>query len=240
MAATIDQPREAAFDAEAARGYDDSIRTGVPGYDLLHELTVALLRVDLGEEARVLCVGAGTGEEIVRLGAANPRWRVVGADPSLEMLAVAERRVAAAGLGARVELRAVYADELPAAERFDAATLLLVMHFLPDDGAKLALLRSVAERLVPGAPLVLADLHGDRTTMEFQRLEAAWRRRLLDLGQKPADVDQMLRRVAEHVHFVPAARLAALLAEVGFEEPVPFFRGLLFGGWVARRAGKAD
>lgn len=236
MAATTDQPRGTAFDADAARGYDASIRDNVPGYDALHELTVSLLRAELGAKARVLCVGAGTGEEIVRLGAASPGWRLVGVDPSPEMLATAERRVAAAGLAARVDLRAAYAHELPAEERFDGATLLLVMHFLADDGAKLALLRSVAERLAPGAPLVLADLHGDPGTDGFRRLEAAWRRRLLDRGMPPGDVDGMLRRVAESVAFVPAERIAALLGEAGFEEAVSFFRGLLFGGWVARRA----
>ena len=76
------------------------------------------------------------------------------------MLAHAERKVAEHGLNGRVRLYPSMVAELPKFEPFDVATLLLVLHFLEDDGSKLGLLRDIAEHLKPGAPLVLGDLFG--------------------------------------------------------------------------------
>jgi tRNA (cmo5U34)-methyltransferase len=224
------------FDEERARNYERSIRTAGLGYDLLHDLTAALLCSVLGERAHLLVVGAGGGEEIVRLGDRHPGWRFSGVDSSPPMLAIARKRVTAAGLADRVTLLAGHVADLPSDELFAAATLLLVMHFLPDDGAKLALLRETARRLQPGAPLVLADLHGDLTSGAGQRLSAAWRERQRTHGMSTDDITEMFRQLTAHVYFVPTTRINALLREAGFGDITPFFQALLFGGWIARAA----
>jgi len=231
-------PEPTAFDAESAAGYDRQIRTGVVGYDALHDAAAAVLGAELGAVARLLVVGAGTGEEVARLGRDRPGWRFVGVDPSPPMLAIARRRAAEAGVGERAEFVEGVVADVATDRPFNAATLLLVMHFLPDDGAKLGILRGIGERLRPGAPLLLADLHGDPASASFATLLAAWRQRMLDAGTAPADVATMFERIREHVFFVPEARIAELLGEAGFGEPLPFWRGLLFGGWLARRAGR--
>lgn len=69
----------------------------------------------------------------------------------------------------RVQLYRGYVDSLPEAKIYDAATLLLVMHFIPDDGSKLLLLQNIAKRLRSGATFVLADLHGDRAHHNFKK-----------------------------------------------------------------------
>ncbi|MBA3417081.1 MAG: class I SAM-dependent methyltransferase [Chloroflexia bacterium] len=224
------------FDAEGAARYDARVRTGIPGYDALHDCTAALLRSELGGNSRLLIAGVGTGEEVVRLGPPNPGWRFVGVDPSPAMLTIARGRVAEAGMADRTDLVEGTVADLPADPPYDAATLLLVMHFLLDVGAKLGVLRDIAARLRPGAPLLLADLHGDPAGAPFALLLAAWRRRILDSGADPADVATSFGRIREDIAFVPEARIAALLAEAGFGLPLPFWRGLLFGGWLARRA----
>ena len=55
-------PNTPQHDFTAGAGdYERRIRTLVPGYDTLHELSAAVLRAQLPDAARVLCVGAGTG-----------------------------------------------------------------------------------------------------------------------------------------------------------------------------------
>ncbi len=50
---------------------------------------------------------------------------------------------------------------------FDAATALLEMHFLPDDGEKLDFLKAIHNRLKRGAKLILADGCFDKNSAEF-------------------------------------------------------------------------
>ena len=152
---------EALAAAEHAASYDDDVRAAIPGYEVLHETAAALLHNALSEQARILLVGVGTGEEILRLAPDHPGWRITAVDPAAAMVDVARAKVDTAALNDRVELRVGGVDDVPATERFDAATLILVQHFLPDDGAKLAMVRAIADRLEPGGLLFLAAMYGD-------------------------------------------------------------------------------
>lgn len=53
------------FDEDRARRYDHMARQTLPGYEELHNMTSSLLGVELGDNAHVLVVGAGTGMEIL-------------------------------------------------------------------------------------------------------------------------------------------------------------------------------
>ena len=231
---------EERFDAERAGKYDEGIRMSVPGYEALHDMAHSLLRLELEERARLLIAGAGTGAEILSLGAREPGWSFTGVDPSPDMIAVASRRATESGLADRTDLRVGYVRDLPAsAVPYDAATAILVMHFLPDDGHKIEFLQGISARLRPGAPLVLADLCGDPASARFSRFLAAWRLRQLALGIEEKDVEEKLRDLRSVVRFVPEERIVALVREAGFDGVERFYGALLFGGWVARRSRDA-
>jgi len=227
------------FAAEKAQAYDRRIRDAIPGYEALHVLACAVVAETTGGHGRALVAGAGTGAECVALAQACPRLAIVGVDPAPEMLAVAERKVAEHDLVARVRLMPGTAADLPEFEKFDAATLLLVLHFLKDDGAKAALLSDIARRLKPGAPLVLADLFGPGWDEAGQaRLRVWWEHLQLAAGFDEAEVAKGLAHVDRDIHAVEESRLAELLAAAGFEPPQRFFQALCFGGWLTRRQEK--
>ena len=136
--------------------YDLAAQRVNPGYGLALELVTALLRAHSPADTEILVVGAGGGMEVQTFGAAEPGWRLTGVDPSADMLALA-RAKAAAGLDERARLVQGTLDDLAPAARFDAATAMFVLMHLPDDGAKLHLLRGVARRFKLGAPLLLID-----------------------------------------------------------------------------------
>jgi ArsR family transcriptional regulator len=122
-----------------------------------------------GRLGRVLDLGTGTGRMLTLLG---PRAeRCVGIDLSQQMLNVARRHVAEAGLG-RVELRHgdILATGLPDGEA-DRVVVHQVLHYLADPGAALA---EAARLLKPGGRLVVADFAPHE--LEFLREEHQHRR----------------------------------------------------------------
>ena len=224
------------FDGDYGERYEALARRVIPGYRTLFPMLTALVEPDLPRRGRVLVVGAGTGIEIVHLKRARPDLRVHGVDPSEHMLELAGRRVAQAGVGAGVTLQLGYAADVPIDASFDAATLINVLHFVPDDGGKAALLTDIASRLRPGGVFVFYDLHGGDTPEEHERYLSAWRRYWKIRDMSPEEMREFNDRIREGIHFVPAARSIELALAAGFAEPERFHRSLLYGGWVLRRA----
>ncbi|MGL4647858.1 MAG: class I SAM-dependent methyltransferase, partial [Caldilineaceae bacterium] len=140
------------FNASYGRPYEATVRRALPAPEHPMRLTAALLAARLPAQADVLVVGAGGGMELCELGALQPGWRLTGVDPSPLMIEIARDRVARHDLSSRVTLVQGTTGALPPDARFDAATCLMVMHMLPDTGAKEALLGPIAGRLKPGAP----------------------------------------------------------------------------------------
>ncbi len=152
-------------------------------YDLLNRLmsfsldrvwrrrAVAALGVRPG--ARVLDLATGTADVALEVLRQQPDATVVGLDPSPRMLAVGERKVEAAGLGGRIELRAGRAEALPFDDGdFDAAAIAWGIRNVADrpaalaemarvvrPGGRVAVLESVEPRSGPLAPLARAYLH---------------------------------------------------------------------------------
>ena len=209
------------------------------GYDLLFTLTHCFLRALRRPDLELLVVGAGGGEELARFLPGEPGWRVTGVDPSREMLGVAQTRAARLGAGDRVTLLRGTVDDLPPGARFDAATCLFVLHFLPDAG-KLALLRGIAGRLRPGAPLLVAS--GARVDDEALRglrddFLGAWQQYGERLGM-PAEqmAGTIARLVAQQPAMTTPADYVRLLHAAGFAHVGSYFN-VLGGGlvaWLAR------
>ncbi len=125
--------------------------------------------------------------------------------------------------------------DLPAEVRFDAATLIGVLHHLPGDEAKQAILRDIAQRLKPGAPLVLA---GNRYAYASRPLlMAAWGQRWRMNGASEEEVRIKQGKILQGADPPQSDEaVATLLSDAGFEKPEPFFSSLFWGAWMARRA----
>jgi len=235
MSVPIDAARK--FDPARAGECETQSRIALAGYDACHELSACMLAAALGSggPAEILVAGAGGGaQEIVTAGPLEPGWRFTAVDPSAPMMELAVARLREAGLDDRTEILLGTVDDLPADRRFDAATLIGVLHHLPGDDAKRAILRSLAARLKPGAPLILA---GNRFAYASQPLLlAAWGQRWRMKGATPDEVEAKLSKIlqgADPPHSEEA--VADLLAETGFGPPTRFFSSLFWGAWLARR-----
>jgi len=84
----------------------------------------------------VLDIGAGPGHLLVEIGRRRPDVRIVGVDPSADMVGHAERRTIEASLHERVEVRVGAAESLPfGGESFDAVVSTLSAHHWADVAA---------------------------------------------------------------------------------------------------------
>ena len=234
------EDRKIDFDRDRAYRYDLDIRKAIPGYEALHDMAQSILAGQLPTSASLLVVGSGTGMELINYCQKCPQWLLTGVDPSEAMMAVTKKELSDRELLNRVRLHTGYLDTLADTKLMDAATLMLVMHFIPDDGSKLNLLKNIAHHLKPGAEFILADLYGTPSTADFHRLKTAWQ--AFYFGQ----LDEVARMKAERefevsinnsIFFIPETRIIELLNSAGFDCVTRFYNSFLFGGWMAKYVG---
>ena len=224
------------FDADFGARYDRFVRQAIFAYEPMFTLFLAMLRRSLGETANVLVVGSGTGMELLTFARHMPQWTFTGIDPSEQMIHLAQAKLDGEQMSERVRLHRGVVDSLPDGEQFDAATLILVLHFLPDDGSKLALLKGIAARLKSGASLVLLDLGADFGSEQKSSLLAGWKNYQILMGMEPGLVESVYQQASETQHFIPETRLRELLAEAGFVQVERFYQAFLHTGWSAQKA----
>ncbi|MBE9193459.1 class I SAM-dependent methyltransferase [Gloeocapsopsis crepidinum LEGE 06123] len=223
------------FDADpvASTEYDDRARKALPGYEVMHTMALSFLKSHLPETANLLIVGAGTGMELLKFSKSNPQWQLLGVDPSSNMLAIAQQKIEQNKLSNRVKLVQGYTHDLPDTPLYDAATCILVMHFLPDDGSKIALLQSIAQRLQSSAPFILVDIFGEKSSREFEQITAIIKLFWQEMGILPEQIDEGIETINKGVYPVAESRAIELLQQAGFGNIVRFYTGLWGGGWVA-------
>ena len=225
------------FDPARAAEYLTQSRIALAGYDACHDLSACMLAAALGRgsTANILVVGAGGGaREIVTAAALEPDWRFTAVDPSQPMMDIAIAQLDQAGFADRTSVHLGYVDELAEATQFDAATLIGVLHHLPGQDAKRHMLRSIASRLRPGAPLVLA---GNRMTYaQHPLLLAAWGERWRMQGAGVDEVQAKLGKILQGADPpISEQAVADLLSEAGFGPPTWFFSSLFWGACLAIR-----
>lgn len=223
MASHFDNP-------DFARRYLEKGSPFVPAYAEIMRLAGQLIEERIGGTGRVLIVGAGGGRELAAFATRAPGWSFVAVDPSAVMLNIARGRAGDDGFEGRTDYVEGLVFDAPNGP-FDAATCLLTLHFVPDDGARLETLRAVKARLKPGAPFLLVtlciDLKDARAETHLQRYADY----ALQSGVASRDVDETCERLRAVLHMVPAAREEALLAEAGFSDRDLFYAALSWRGW---------
>jgi tRNA (cmo5U34)-methyltransferase len=224
----------APFDESHAASYDERFAKLAPFRDALHLVTQLALR-ELPSNGRVLCVGAGTGAELLHLAAAFPGWRFTAVDPSEPMLRRCRARAEAAGLSARCRFHVGTVETLPDGDgSFDGATALLVSQFLVAPEARAGFFRAIGERLLPGAPLMVADLAMPSTSPGG--LLELWERAWLHADVPAEQVARLRETFGKQVAVEAPEDVAALIGAGGFEAPLRCFQSLLIHGWLARRS----
>lgn len=225
---------ELKFNADKAHAYETNARISIPTYDVLFAMIQSYFRSQLdGETQSVLVVGAGGGNEIAAWGPSNPTWTLTGVDISEEMLGMASAKIDQHGLEQRVKLILGTIDDVPQSEtKFDAASCILVLHFIQDVEEKLKLLKGIKVRLKPGAPFVLVTAFGDPSDAEFPHRLDVWGSFWLDAGREKEKVEELVKKGIMAISFLSDNQIVGLLEQAGFTKITRFYTTGLFGGWM--------
>lgn len=224
----------AIFDQQAA-SYDEKWSRLAPINAALHLLTSAVLS-PLPDAAHVLCVGAGTGSEILYLADQFPNWHFTAVEPSAAMLAVLQDRAEEAGISWRCTFHCGYLDSLPEDGPFDAATAFLVSQFIMDRGARIKFFQGMADRLRPGAVLVSSDLAGDLASPEGRSLLETWMHVMKGGGLSAQETGKMREVYSRDVAVLPPTEVQNIITSGGFDAPVLFYQAGMIHAWHAKRA----
>lgn len=222
------------FDKKNSESYDDRARKIGAITDNLH-LLIRIVLDDLPKDANILCVGVGTGTEIINLAAAHPGWKFTGVDPAAAMVDIARDKTAASGLQDCCTLLNGYISDVPAGENFDAVLCLLVTHFLTADKDRQDMFNAMEARLKKGGILITADICGDTATAAFDDLFETWKTMHRFAGATPEKLLTMREELSKHVSILPPESIEGFYRASGFALPVRFFQSLLIGAWYARK-----
>lgn len=234
-----DPPRDAhSFGADRARTYDQNTAIALAGSTVAYELGASALTAMLDErhDASVLFVGVGTGAELVAFDRFDvPNWRFTGVDPSAAMIDVARERFRSSDVSSRTRFHVGELHTLEDSAPFDGAQMMGVLHHVDGDEARETLLREVAHRLAPGAPLVV----GCRVGMDPVLVEIELRRwRTYGMAK-----DEQQRRRAMFGHMQPVRSDGALdemLERAGFERARTIFVSIQYKVFVTRRRAQGS
>lgn len=219
-------------DPEVVRRYAQGPYAFVPAYEHMQRMAAQLIRESIGSTGKVLVLGAGGGLELEVFASRYPRWTFVGVDPAEEMLRAAKERVLLVDACERIDWHHGYIFDAPSGP-FDAATCLLTLHFVPDDGSKERTLTEVRRRLKPGAPFVLVDLCIDLASPDCGVALNRYRDFALESGADPDLVNSTCERLTNVLRMVSLARNEELLSTSGFTKVELFYAGLSWRGWRA-------
>ncbi|WP_337879560.1 class I SAM-dependent methyltransferase [Rheinheimera sp.] len=225
---------KAVFEQQASR-YDQQWLRLAPLQSALFFLAEQCL-LQLPEQAHLLCVGVGTGEELLYLAQRFPLWRFTAVEPAAAMLERCRQKAQAAGVLQRCEFVLGYLQDLPVAASFDGATAFLVSHFLTERQQRLAFFRQIASRFKPGAVLLNADLACAEQDVQWQAQLSLWQQ--LMTGQPP-DAEKLalwMQSYRRDVEVSEPSELLLLLQQAGFAEVRPVFQAGLLHAWCASRA----
>jgi tRNA (cmo5U34)-methyltransferase len=221
------------FTQDASRAYDEKNSRLAPIADGMHFLTRLVLKA-LPAGSRILCVGVGTGADILALSEEYPQWSFVGVDPSAAMLAVCRERMERSGVLDRCELVHGYVQDVPDGESFDAAVSFLVGHFVKRE-ERLDFYQGVHRRLKRGGIFVNTEISFDLDSEEFPAMLEHWKRVQALMGATPQSLASLPRVLRDTLTVLAPSEVEDILRASGFALPTCFFQAFMIAGWYARK-----
>lgn len=217
------------FNKNAAQTYDERNQRLAPIADNMHFL-IRLILKNLPAKSRVLCIGVGTGAEILSLAQEYPTWNFVGVDPSSEMLEICRNNLEKAGILNRCQLINGYVQDVISEKEFDAILSVLVGHFIKKEDRP-TFYQAVYQRLRKGGYFINTEISFDLNSKEFSSMLKNWERVQDLMGANPTSLKTLPTTLKNILTVLPPAEVEKLMDTNGLNLPIRFFQAFMINGW---------
>ena len=215
------------FSESVVRVFPDMIERSVPGYRQLLELTPLMVRKAALANTRVYDLGCSLGAATLaaRRAIQSPGVSIIAIDQSPQMVARCRQIIAEDNSFVPVEVIEGDACELPI-ERASVVLMYFTLQFIAPE-KRLPLMRKIAEGLVPGGVLLLAE------KLAFEASEQSWlddHHHDFKRAQGYSDLEIARKRQALENVLIADTRQAQhrRLLEAGFDQVIEWFQCLNF------------
>lgn len=221
------------FGKDQAENYDERWSKLAPINNGLHFLSRIILS-DLPVNSNILCVGAGTGAELLFLAREFPDWSFTALDTSAEMLEVCRKKSEDAGISARCRFHQGTVDSLPSEIKYHAATAILVSQFILEKDERIGFFREILKRLKAGAYFINADLTSPDEEKSYVELTEAWAKMMMTTGLDLETAKQSTSQWGKMVAVSKQKEIESLILSAGFTSPTLFYQSLFIRAWFAK------
>lgn len=188
----------------------------------------------LPERAHILCVGAGTGDELLYLAHRFPGWKFTVVEPSSRMMEICQRKAEEQGCLDRCHFHCGLLDSLSEDTLYDGATAFLVSQFMLDSRQRVRFFQLIGQRLTREGGLVSADLATVPEAFDF--MVESWMRLTSNESPSREQIENAKTIYRSDVAVVSPVEVEALLMESGFTCVVPVYQAGLLRGWFSKRS----
>jgi tRNA (cmo5U34)-methyltransferase len=223
------------FDEMGGERYDQRNLFFKPVHDNLQFLNNLILK-DLPKDARILCVGVGTGSDILGLAESNTSWSFVGIDPAISMLKRCEEKLKEKRLMNRCELFHGFLSDYKSETKFDALLCLFVMHFVGPLEERSKMFSGFASLLKKNGILINTEISVDINSPEYKQLLENWKQAHRFAGASEEILGNMANMVEKQLSVISPEQTKKLIVENGFKNPIHFFQSFLIRGWHSTRS----
>ena len=214
--------------------YIQSVGKIIPGYQIMHSMIKSFFENCLNDNSDILIIGAGGGAEMNALCTSSKKWNIFGIDPSEEMLEKARLIVNVQKSLHQIDFMKGYLSDLPESRKFNAATSVLVMHFLKDNGEKLNFLKQVRQHLKENGFFILVDFCGEKGTENIEDFLNAWERNAINSEVDKNIITTQRKNILANLPFISDQRENELLNEAGFKDFSIFYKAFMYTGWFLK------
>lgn len=221
------------FGKDRANSYDQGNSHLVPILDNLHYM-IKIVLSELAPNSKILCVGAGTGSEIIELAAAFPKFTFLAVEPSEAMLEVCREKLQKLNLLDRCELICGNIEDVPDTNDYNAAICLLVLHHTSiEDRTKIV--AGISKRLKNLGYFICAEISYDNSSKVFADIIEKWKSLIRKSGAPEDKIQNLPKMMKEHLFVQTPSEIERMLILNGFEEPIQFFQSLLIRAWYSQK-----